>query len=89
MAQYRINELAVLTNNTESTIRQHIKRGKLIKNENGYIDENNPINMVYFCSVANGKGINPKHVKNEKGESVLINANFYSFDKKTNTYTPL
>lgn len=89
MAQYRTNELAVLTNNAESTIRQHIKRRKLIKNKDGFIDEENPINMIYFCSVANGLGIKPKYVKNEKGEIILINANFYSFDKKTNTYKPL
>jgi hypothetical protein len=89
MAQYRISELAILTNNPESTIRQHIKRRKLIKNEKGYIDGENPVNMVYFNSVANGLGIKLKSVKNEQGETVLINANFYSFDKKTNTYTPL
>ena len=71
MAQYRISELAILTNNPESTIRQHIKRRKLIKNENGYIDEENPINMIYFCSVANGLGINPKYVKNEKGGAFM------------------
>jgi len=77
MAQYRIKELSILAGVEENTIRKHIERGKLIKNEFGYIDTENHINMLYTNSIANYQGIKLRAVQDEKGEMILINLNLY------------
>ncbi|MCG2610779.1 hypothetical protein LZZ90_04605 [Flavobacterium sp. SM15] len=77
MAQYTTKEFSILTGESEATIRKHIERGKLVRNVKGFIDEENPINLVYIRSVAHGLGITPRYFRNSNNEIVLININLY------------
>lgn len=77
MAQYTTKEFSILSNESESTIRKHIERGKLKRNTKGYIDDENPINMIYINSIAHGLGITPRAVRNSDNEVILININLY------------
>lgn len=77
MAEYTTKEFATLSNESENTIRKHIERNKLQRNTKGYIDTENPINMIYINSIANGLGITPRFVRVEKDKVELININLY------------
>ncbi|WP_324690023.1 hypothetical protein [Flavobacterium cheonhonense] len=81
MAQYTTKEFAILSGENETTIRKHIERGKLLRNSKGFIDDENPINMVYIKSIAHGLGITPRYVRNSNNEIILMNINLYPPDE--------
>jgi hypothetical protein len=80
MAQYTTKEFSVLSGESEATIRKHIERGKLKRNLEGFIDLEDPINMIYEKSIANGLGITARCVRFEENENEisLININLYN-----------
>jgi len=77
MAEYTTKEFAKLSNESESTIRKHIERNKLQRNQRGYIDTEDTINKIYINTIANGLGITPRFVKIEENKVELININLY------------
>lgn len=77
MAQYRVKEFAQFSRIKENTIRQHIKRGKLVMNDKKYIDDEHPINHVYINSLANGKGLKLRFYFTENNDMVFVNLHDY------------
>ena len=87
MAKYTTNEYSILAGKSESTIRKHIQRGKLIKDSDGYIDAEHPINKVYETTIANGLGIKLRFARMSKdSKCILININLYTPEELAKFY---
>lgn len=55
MAYITLNELAALTKQNINTVRQHVKRKKIVKTDRGKIDKEHPTNKAYIEGRLNQK----------------------------------